>query len=148
MAIGAAAAGDHGIVCLEGDGGLLFNVQELYTLVANSQLKVRIIIMNNRGYQSIIRSQRRAFGKEFGASAASGLSTPRFELLAHAVGIPYTRCESIAELRAALDLDDPRRIIDVFLEEDGYRGPAVMTRFDAEGKPYSTDIEDVTWERP
>jgi len=148
MAIGAAAAGDHGIVCLEGDGGLLFNVQELYTLAANTRLKVRIVIMNNCGYQSIIRSQRRAFGKEFGASADSGLSAPRFELLADAVGIPYTRCETVAELRAALDLDDPRRIIDVFLEEDGYRGPAVMTKFDADGKPYSTDIEDVNWDRP
>lgn len=147
MAIGAAAAGDQGIVCLEGDGGLLFNVQELYTLAANPRLKVRIVIMNNRGYQSIIRSQRRAFGKEFGASVASGLSEPRFDLLANAVGIPYTRCETVAELRAALDLDDSRRIIDAFLEEDGYRGPAVMTKFDAEGRPYSTDIEDVTWDR-
>lgn len=147
MAIGAAAAADRSIVCLEGDGGLLFNVQELYTLAANPRLRVRIVIMNNGGYQSIIRSQRRAFGKEFGASADSGLCTPRFDLLARAVGIPYTRCETVADLRAAIDLDDPRRIIDVILEEDGYRGPAVMTKFDAEGRPYSTDIEDVTWDR-
>lgn len=147
MAIGAAAAGDDGVVCLEGDGGLLFNVQEFYTLAANPRLKVRIVIMNNRGYQSIIRSQRRAFGKEFGASEASGLCAPRFDLLAGAVGFPYTRCATVAELQSALELDDPRRIIDVFLEEDGYRGPAVMTKFDAEGRPYSTDIEDVTWDR-
>lgn len=146
MAIGAAAA-KHSVVCLEGDGGLLFNVQELYTLAANRGLKVRIVIMNNQGYQSIIRSQRRAFGREFGASADSGLYAPRFDLLAEAAGIPYSRCETVAELKATLALDDDQRIIDAFLEEDGYRGPAVMTKFDAEGKPYSTDIEDVTWDR-
>lgn len=146
MAIGAAAA-NHSVVCLEGDGGLLFNVQELYTLAANPHLRVRIVIMNNRGYQSIIRSQRRAFGREFGASADSGLSAPRFDLLAAAVDIPYSKCETVAELKAALALDDHQRIIDAFLEEDGYRGPAVMTKFDSEGRPYSTDIEDVTWDR-
>jgi acetolactate synthase-1/2/3 large subunit len=147
MAIGAAAADDHSVICLEGDGGLLFNLQELYTLVANPTLKVRIVIMNNGGYQSIIRSQRRAFGKEFGASADSGLCAPRFDLLAAAVGMPYTRCDTVAELAAALASNDHRQIIDAFLEEDGYRGPAVMTKFDAEGRPYSTDIEDISWSR-
>lgn len=148
MAIGAAAGMNRSVVCLEGDGGLLFNVQELYTLAANPSLQVRIVIMNNGGYQSIIRSQRRAFGKEFGASADSGLSAPRFDLLAAAVGIPYVRCETVAELLAALAGDDRQRIIDAHLAEDGYRGPAVATKFDAEGRPYSTDIEDVSWDRP
>ena len=147
MAVGAAAARRQPVVCLEGDGGLLFNIQELYTLAANPDLQVRIVVMNNGGYQSIIRSQLRAFGKEFGASAKSGLCTPRFDLLAHAVDIPYTRCDTVADLETALASPCKRQIIDAYLKEDGYRGPAVTTKFDAEGKPFSTDIEDVSWTR-
>ncbi len=147
MAIGAAAARHGTVVCLEGDGGILLNVQELYTLAANPSLQVVIVIMNNHGYQSIVRSQHRAFGKEFGASAQSGLCAPRFDLLAQAVGMSYTKCQTVAEFEDAMASGEGRRIVDVILDDDGYRGPAVTTKFDAEGRPYSTDIGDVTWER-
>ena len=147
MAIGAAAARRSTVVCLEGDGGILLNVQELYTLAANPHLQVVIVVMNNGGYQSIVRSQNRAFGKEFGASSKSGLCDVRFDLLATAVGFSYTRCETVADFEAAMMSGEGRRIIDVILIDDGYRGPAVTTKFDTNGKPYSTDIGDVTWDR-
>ena len=149
MAVGAAAALHQRIHCIEGDGGILLNVQELYTIAANPQLPVTIIIMNNGGYQSISKSQMRAFGKEFGASDKSGLCNPRFDLLAAAVGMDYIKCETPAQFKDALEKTKGagRHIIDVMLEEDGYRGPAVQTKFDANGKPYSTDIGDVNWDR-
>jgi acetolactate synthase-1/2/3 large subunit len=147
MAIGAAVGRSEPVICLEGDGGLLFNLQEFFTLAANPDIPLRIIIMNNGGYQSIIRSQQRAFGCEFGASAKSGLMHPQFDRLAEATGIPYLRCETIEQFVLALDRPDKQCIIDAVLKEDGYRGPAVVTKFDANGKPYSTDIEDVSWRR-
>jgi len=146
-AIGAAAALKRPIVCLEGDGGLLLNVQELFTLAANPDLPLTIVVLNNGGYQSIIRSQTRTFQKEFGASSASGLCTVRFDQLAALAGLAYERCETLAGLEASLNSGRTRRLIDVMVEEDGYRGPAVMTKFDENGKPYSTDIADVSWER-
>jgi len=146
MAIGAAAARRGTVFCLEGDGGILLNVQELYTLAANPHLQVVVVVMNNDGYQSIVRSQNRAFGKEFGASSKSGLSEPRLDLLAKAVGFSYTKCETGAEFQEAMASGEGRRILEVVLVDDGYRGPAVTTKFDANGKPYSTDIGDVTWD--
>ncbi|PLZ00565.1 thiamine pyrophosphate-binding protein [Burkholderia sp. WAC0059] len=146
-AIGAVAALKQPVVCLEGDGGLLLNVQELFTLAANPDLPLTVIILNNGGYQSIIRSQARAFNKEFGASAASGLYTVQFDQLASLAGLTYERCNTVEELAASLDREIPRRLIDVLVEEDGYRGPSVTTKFDENGKPYSTDIADVSWER-
>lgn len=145
MAIGAAVGRSEPVICLEGDGGLLFNLQELFTLAAHPEIPLRIVIMNNGGYQSIIRSQQRAFGCEFGASAQSGLTHPQFARLAEATGIPYLRCHTIEQFAMALDRPDKQCIIDAVLKEDGYRGPAVITKFDANGKPYSTDIEDVSW---
>jgi acetolactate synthase-1/2/3 large subunit len=149
MAIGAAAALHQPVICLEGDGGILLNVQELFTLAAHPQLPLTIIVMNNGGYQSIVKSQNRVFGKEFGASNKSGLCDARFDLLAATVGLPYTKCETVAQFKETMARPNPsgRGLIELILAEDGYRGPAVATKFDANGKPYSTDIGDVTWER-
>ncbi len=141
------AALQQPVVCLEGDGGLLLNVQELFTLAANPDLPLTVVVLNNRGYQSIVKSQTRAFKKEFGASAASGLYELEFELLAKLAGLPYEKCDTLEQLKASLNSGAPRRLIDVSVEEDGYRGPAVTTKFDENGKPYSTDIGDVTWDR-
>jgi acetolactate synthase-1/2/3 large subunit len=146
-----AAAGRHGapVVCVEGDGGLLLNVQELFTLRANPDLPLTVIVLNNGGYQSIMQSQKRAFGKEFGASSESGLCTVQFELLAELAGLPYVRCDTLEEFEAVMS--DPRapsrRLIELLTVEDGYRGPSVRTMFDKNGTPYSTDIGDVTWAR-
>ncbi|NPT62608.1 thiamine pyrophosphate-binding protein [Paraburkholderia elongata] len=146
-AVGAVAALKTPVVCLEGDGGLLLNVQELFTLAANPDLPLTILVLNNRGYQSIMKSQARAFNKEFGASKASGLYELQFDLLAKLAGLPYEKCDTLEQLEASLNSGAPRRLIDVSVEEDGYRGPAVMTKFDENGKPYSTDIADVSWAR-
>jgi acetolactate synthase-1/2/3 large subunit len=149
MAIGAAAALKQRIVCLDGDGGLLLNVQELFTIAANPQLALTLIVMNNGGYQSIMKSQVRAFGKEFGASKDSGLSDTNFAAVAAMVNLPYLRAASVAEFeKLMVDGGAPDRcLIELILQEDGYRGPSVTTKFDANGKPYSTDIGDIAWER-
>ena len=149
-AVGAAAALHQPVVCVEGDGGILLNVQELFTLSANPQVEVTVVVINNGGYQSIIKSQTRAFGKEFGASDKSGLSAVRFDKLAEAAGLAYTRCETVASFEEAVSqvgTGKGSRLIEVMAEEDGYRGPSVTTKFDENGKPYSTDIGDVTWDR-
>ncbi len=149
MAIGAAAALKQRVFCLEGDGGLLLNVQELFTISANPQLSLTLIVMNNGGYQSIMKSQGRAFGKEFGASKDSGLSDTNFSDIAAMVNIPYLKAASVVEFeRLMADGGTPDRcLIELILQEDGYRGPSVTTKFDANGKPYSTDIGDVAWTR-
>jgi acetolactate synthase-1/2/3 large subunit len=148
-AIGAAAALRTPVVCVEGDGGILLNVQELFTLAANPHLALTVVVMNNGGYQSIIKSQVRAFGKEFGASKSSGLGVPpSFDLLAAAAGMIYERCETVEQFEKAMArTGTEQRLIEVLLKEDGYRGPSVTTKFTADGKPYSTDIGDVTWQR-
>jgi acetolactate synthase I/II/III large subunit len=149
MAIGAAAALKQRVICLEGDGGLLLNVQELFTIAANPQLSLTLIVMNNGGYQSIMKSQGRAFGKEFGSSKDSGLCETNFSAIAAMVNLPYLKATSVAEFERIMvrDGSPDRCLIELTLHEDGYRGPSVTTKFDERGKPYSTDIGDVAWTR-
>ena len=146
-AIGASARLKNCVVCVDGDGGFLLNMQELYTLRANRDLSIAIFILNNRGYSSISQSQNRAFQLNFGATAESGLAEINFEIIARLGDLKYVECntytslkETIAEINA-----NSRILINIFLDDDKYRGPSITTRFDAQGRPYSTDIGEVSW---
>ncbi len=150
-AIGAAAANIGSVIGLEGDGGIMLNVQELLTINANSDIKLALIVFNNAGYISISRSQSRAFGKEFGASVTSGLGSPDIFALAETFGLDYVRVMTCLELKDVLgeiDAGRSRLIVDINMEDDDYRGPAIVTKFHPDGTPYSSDIEDVSWKTP
>jgi acetolactate synthase-1/2/3 large subunit len=146
-AIGAARRLGRLVTCVDGDGGFLLNMQELYTLKANPDLAIALVVLNNQGYASIQNSQKRAFGAEFGASVNSGLTLIDFAPLAGLAGLDYLRCDTLAELESALAALTPssRVLIDVHIDDDGYRGPGISTKFDAEGRPYSTPLEEVSW---
>jgi len=147
-AIGASTRLGKLVACVDGDGGFLFNMQELYTLKANPQLAIAIFVLNNRGYASISMSQQRAFKQNFGADAYSGLAPIHFDALANIAGLDYIACHSFNELEVAIaqiELNS-RVLIDIYLEDDDqYRGPAISTKFDENGVPYSTNLEDIAW---
>ena len=98
-AIGVAVADNtRRTVCIEGDGSIMMNLQELAT-VAHNNLNIKIILLNNNGYHSIRQTQRNLFGEPFvGLDANSGVGFPDFSLLAKAFGIQYYRATSEAEL--------------------------------------------------
>jgi acetolactate synthase-1/2/3 large subunit len=146
-ALGASTRLKKCVACVDGDGGLLLNVQELYTFRANPDVPIALFILNNRGYESIAQSQSRAFNRNFGATAQSGLAKIDFEPLAHIAGLLYIPCHSYEDLKEAVSSirSDSRVLIDIFLDDNTYRGPAITTKFDDQGRPYSTPLEDVSW---
>jgi acetolactate synthase-1/2/3 large subunit len=146
-AIGASARLNNCVACVDGDGGFLLNMQELYTLRANPDLPIAIFILNNRGYKSISQSQTRAFESNFGASPESGLAEIDFALIANLGGLDYVECRTYISLKKLIDRINTmsRILINVLLDEDSYRGPSITTKFDSQGRPYSTDIGDVAW---
>jgi acetolactate synthase-1/2/3 large subunit len=146
-AVGAAARLQECVACVDGDGGFLLNMQELYTIKANPQLNIALFVLNNHGYASISNSQKRAFQACFGADSESGLATIDFAPLAALAGLEYRACHTLDELQAVVDFITPqtRMLIDVHMQDDGYRGPSITTKFDAQGRPYSTQLEDIVW---
>ena len=63
-------------ICVDGDGGFQFNIQELET-VARLQLPIKFFVMNNDGYASIRASQTNYFGEaSIGCDARTGLTVP------------------------------------------------------------------------
>ncbi|MGH1448993.1 MAG: thiamine pyrophosphate-binding protein [Pseudomonadaceae bacterium] len=145
-AIGAClASGRRPTVCVEGDGGLQLNIQELATLAAQ-RLPVKCFVINNQGYASIRASQSAHFKLLVGADATSGLQLPDLAKLASAYGVGYARIESHDDLQtnlqAVLDRDGPV-ICEVLVQVEEPRVPRVMTRIDENGSPVTGALEDL-----
>jgi len=103
-AIGACFA-DEGkdVICIEGDGSLQMNLQELQTLV-HHQLPLKLIVINNDGYLSIKITQETFFGgKEIASGFDSGVTIPSLKKLCKAYGLPYISIDNNKEIDKKLE---------------------------------------------
>lgn len=104
-AIGACiSAGRKDVICLEGDGSIMMNLQELQTIVTN-RLPIKIFLINNSGYHSIRITQSNLFAEheKIGIGPESGdLSFPEFRKIADAFGIPYFEAHNNSEMKEAV----------------------------------------------
>ena len=89
---------DKPVVAIAGDGGFMFNVQELATAV---QYKIGLVtvIFNSNSFSNVKRQQQEWFGNR---TIASDLVNPDFVKLAQSFGAVGLRVNSPQELRAAL----------------------------------------------
>ena len=89
-AVGAAAAcPDKDVLCLNYDGGIMMNLQELHTVIENG-LNVKVIIFNNDGYLMIKHTQKMLFeGKYVSVNKNTGIGLPNFSKLFPALGYNY-----------------------------------------------------------
>ncbi len=111
-AIGMSFATKKGpIICMEGDGSLMLNIQDLQTVLYH-KLPIKLFIWNNGGYYSIRNTHLNYFKKEFASSPATGVSFPNFEKLVKAWGFTYVKIASDN------DLPKVKQIID-------HKGPIV-----------------------
>ncbi len=147
-AIGAAYGTERRVCCLEADGGLMLNLQELATLVHYAPKGFVLFLLNNDGYESIRASQTRFFGGVSGVDEDSGVFIPEYGRLCAAFGLRYVSIGTLSELGAllgTLDDEDPPVFVDLRIEQSEYRGPAVKTLMDANGRPSSTPLSELTW---
>lgn len=92
-------------ICLEGDGSIMMNLQELQTIITN-KLPIKIFLINNNGYHSIRITQTNLFSNhcKIGIGPESNdLSFPEFKKLAEAFGYPYFSASSNAEMKKVVD---------------------------------------------
>lgn len=144
-AIGAAcAAPGRRIICLDGDGSFMLNMQELAT-VRYHNLPIIIFIYNNNGYMSIRQTQRNFFRKQIGTGPENGLGFPSFEGLAAAFGLPYARIAGGAwqeQLDSALEAQGPQ-LVEVMLDPEQGFEPKISSRKLEDGRMISLPPEDM-----
>ena len=111
IAIGACiGSGRKPTVLVESDGSLALSVSELAT-IRGLDLPIKVFVLNNLGYQSMVTSQRRWFGRTFGADESTGLYLPPLDGVANCYGLPYVlldaRWDLAEQVGAVLDVDGP-----------------------------------------
>jgi acetolactate synthase-1/2/3 large subunit len=101
-AIGAAIGANREVMCLNCDGGMMLNLQELQT-IAHHQLPIKIIIFNNDGYLMIKHTQKALFaGRYSGSDKKSGVTCPDFSKVAHAFDIPSFQIRTWEDVEAII----------------------------------------------
>ena len=78
---------DRAVVSITGDGGFMFNIQDLET-IHRLNLPIKFFVLNNDGYSSIRASQRAYFGKaSIGADQNTGMSIPDLSKIGASYGL-------------------------------------------------------------
>ena len=106
------------IICIDGDGSIQINLQELHT-IDKLKLPIKIFILNNDGYGIIKQFQELYLSKRYEASG-KGVSNPNFKKISEAFNIGYNKIKNHSELKQIKKSIDSKRpeIIEIILKKD------------------------------
>jgi len=135
-------------ICLEGDGSIMMNLQELQTILTN-RLPIKVFLINNNGYHSIRITQTNLFGHHTRVGIgpeSNDLSFPQFEKIAEAFGYRYYSAHSNAEMKMVVDevlkLDGPV-FTEIFTDTKQVWEPKSSTKRLENGTLVSPPLEDL-----
>lgn len=135
-------------ICLEGDGSMMMNLQELQTILTNN-LPIKIFLINNSGYHSIRITQTNLFGHhcKVGIGEESGdLSFPEYEKIAKAFGYRYYSAHSNAQMKTVVDevlAQEGPVFCEIFTDTAQVWEPKSSTKRLADGTLVSPPLEDL-----
>lgn len=148
-AIGTCIGGGRrDTICLEGDGSIMMNLQELQTILTLN-LPIKIFLINNNGYHSIRITQNNLFKDhcKVGIGPESGdLSFPEFKKLAEAFGYRYLSASSNADMKKAVDqalATEGPVFCEIFTDTAQVWEPKSSTKRLADGTLVSPPLEDL-----
>lgn len=147
-AIGASFATHKGeVLCLNCDGGMMMNLQELQTVVHHA-LPIKIIIFNNDGYLMIKHTQKSVLrGRYAGTDKNSGVSCPDYSKLATAFGIPSHQIRSWEDFDAEMPKVFAAKgpvVCEVFIAPEQFFHPKLGLAIQSDGSLISPPLEDLS----
>ena len=133
------------LVCLNTDGAIMFNLQELQ-VVAEHKIAMKLFIFNNSGYSMIRISQENLFeGRLEGSTVDSGVSFPKFEDIAKAFSFKHVKIRNKDDLKLIDNsLVSPHaELIEVMMDPEQKYFPRLATNKLSDGTLVSPPIEDL-----
>ncbi|HWY80306.1 MAG TPA: thiamine pyrophosphate-binding protein [Candidatus Sulfotelmatobacter sp.] len=134
------------VICMEGDGSIQMNIQELET-IKYYNLPIKLFIHSNDGYLSNKGTQKNLFGGRYvGSGKDSGISCPDYVKVGKAYGIKSIRIKNHKEMKEKIKyvLDYPGPIIcDISALKEMSLTPKLLTKKRADGSFYSPPLEDM-----
>lgn len=147
-AIGASFALNKAeVICLNCDGGMMLNLQELQTIV-HHHLPIKIFVFNNDGYLMIKHTQKALFkGHYSGTDNKSGVSCPDYSKIAKAFNMPAFQIRTWEDfdtiIPQVLDHKGPL-ICEVFMHPEQMFFPKLAVAVQKDGTLVSPPLEDLS----
>ncbi|MCR4908553.1 MAG: thiamine pyrophosphate-binding protein [Lachnospiraceae bacterium] len=147
-AIGASVAlgNERRITCIDGDGSLMMNLQELQ-VAAHHHMNIKTFLINNNGYHSIRQTQQNLFKPPLvGVSPDTGVSFPDFKKLAEAFSFKYLKIDSLTKLEEkiaeAYSIEGPV-LTEVIVDDTQDFEPKLKSRLLEDGSLESPTLDDM-----
>ena len=147
-AIGASFGLNKGdVICLNCDGGIMMNLQELQT-IDEYNLPIKTFIFNNDGYLMIKHTQKNLFkGNYVAVNKNTNISCPNLRKLASAFNMKYFLIKNWTDYKNKIKkiLDSKKPIIcEVLMDPEQYFHPKLGTTINKRGKIISPPLEDLS----
>jgi acetolactate synthase-1/2/3 large subunit len=133
------------LVCLNTDGAIMFNLQELQ-VVSEHKIPMKLFIFNNSGYSMIRISQENLFaGRLEGSTIESGVSFPAFEDVAKTFGFNHVKIRNSGDLELIdqVLVTQNAELIEVMMDPEQKYFPRLATNKLPDGTLVSPPIEDL-----
>jgi acetolactate synthase-1/2/3 large subunit len=147
-AFGAAIAGNgREVLCLNCDGSMMMNLQELQTIVQH-KLRVKIVVFNNDGYLMIKHTQKMLFKGEYTAvNSSTGIVLPDYMKIAEAFGYEKFQIKNWEEFnfyfRRFMDFEGPS-ICEIFMPPEQEFIPKVKGVVKNDGSIFAPPLEEMS----
>lgn len=147
-AIGMSFARNRGeVLCLNCDGGIMMNLQELQT-ISHHKLPIKVVVFNNDGYLMIKHTQKNLFkGRYSGTNEATGVTCPNFEKVAGAFDLPYFSIRTWEDFDRVIPLVQAATgpvLCEVYMDPEQYFFPKLGLAVNPDGSIVSPPIEDLS----
>jgi acetolactate synthase-1/2/3 large subunit len=147
-AIGASFARNKSeVICLNCDGGIMMNLQELQTIV-HHKLPIKIFIFNNDGYLMIKHTQKSLFkGRYSGTDNESGVSCPDFKAVAKSFNLPSFQIRSWSDFDEYIPLImkmNEALVCEIFMHPEQFFYPKLALSVQKDGSLISPALEDLS----
>ena len=147
-ALGAAISSpEREVLCLNCDGSMMMNLQELQTIIQH-RLKVKIVIFNNDGYLMIKHTQKMLFkGKYNAVDSQTGVVLPDYMKIADAFGYEKYQIKSWDDFYEYyprfMDFDGPS-ICEIFMDPNQDFIPKVKGVLNNDNTIFAPPIEEMS----
>ena len=147
-AIGASIANNKSdVICLNCDGGIMMNLQELQT-INEYKLPIKLFIFNNDGYLMIKHTQKNFFkGRYTSVNKKTGISFPNFKVLAQAFNFEYFKIKTWSDYKLFMKKNFRKKksfLCEIFMDPEQHFHPKLSTFIDEKSNIVSPPLEDLS----
>ena len=131
-------------ICISGDGGLMFNIQELQT-IKNYNIPIKLFVLENKGYLTMKLMQKKNFNKLVGADPSSGINFPSFKKISEIFKLKYHKLSNQnidSQLLKILNSDLPT-LVEVNMPPFQELIPRLQNRLNKDGSFLLSNFDDL-----